>query len=141
MALWLSPNFSLEELTATQQRKLDNTPPVEVVAVLRRTAERMEGVRRLLGDHVISVNSGYRSPAVNRAVGGAKTSHHLTGHAVDFTCDGFGDPRSICGAIAGAKLIFDQLIDEGRWVHIGFAPQARRQILTKTGGGYVRGLR
>ena len=83
MALWLSPHFSLEELTATQQRSLDNTPSAEVVAVLRQTAERMEGVRRLLGDKVIIVNSGYRSEAVNRAVGGSKTSDHRRGHAVE----------------------------------------------------------
>lgn len=141
MALWLSPHFSLEELTTTQQRSLDNTPSAEVVAVLRQTAERMEGVRRLLGDKVIIVNSGYRSEAVNRAVGGSKTSDHRMGHAVDFTCQGFGDPRRICGELAGASFTFDQLIEEGQWVHLSFGPRSRRQVLTKAGRGYVAGLR
>lgn len=140
MATQLSPHFWLEELTVTQQRKLDNTPPSDVVAVLRKTAERMEGVRRTLGDRVIVITSGYRSPAVNRAVGGARRSAHLSGHAVDFHCHGFGDPRQVCGAVARSSLLFDQLIEEGTWTHISFAPANRRQVLTKTPAGYAAGL-
>lgn len=141
MATWLSPHFSLEELTTTQHRRLGNTPPPDVTATLRRTAECMEGVRRLLGDRVITVTSGYRSPSVNRAVGGAKKSAHLTGHAVDFCCYGFGDPRRVCQAIAGSSIIFDQLIEEGSWAHISFDPRNRREVLTKGRDGFSRGLR
>lgn len=141
MALWLSPHFSMEELTATQQQNLDNTPSSEIGAVLRRTAERMEDVRRLLGDRVITVSSGYRSEAVNRAVGGSRTSDHRTGYAVDFTCHRYGDPKRICAALARSELVFDQLIEEGRWAHLSFSPRARRQILTKAGRGYLEGLR
>lgn len=141
MTSWLSPHFSVEELTATQQRRLNNTPSPEVLGHLRQTAERMEQVRRLLGDNVITVTSGYRSPAVNKAVGGSKGSAHLTGRAVDFVCQRFGDPSDICRALAGSKLVFDQLIEEGRWVHISFDPRNRRQVLTmQTGGGYAMGL-
>lgn len=101
----------------------------------------MEAVRRLLGDQVITVSSGYRSPALNRAVGGARRSAHLTGHAVDFNCYGFGAPRAVCRAVAGSDLAFDQLIEEGTWVHISFDPRLRRQVLTKrAGGGYALGL-
>ena len=141
MTLRLSPHFSLAELTTTRQRELKNTPPAKIVAVLRQTAARMEDVRRLLGDHPITVNSGYRSQAVNAAVGGSKTSDHRTGHAVDFTCRSFGDPRRICRILASTDLPFDQLIDEGTWVHISFSPRNRRQVLTKAGRGYVEGLR
>lgn len=141
MTTWLSPNFALEELTATQQRRLDNRPPPEVLGNLRQTAERMEQVRRLLGDRVITVSSGYRSPAVNKAVGGGRTSAHLQGRAVDFCCHGFGDPRAVCEAIARSGLVFDQLIEEASWVHISFDPRSRREVLTKArDGGYQRRL-
>ena len=131
-----------EELAATQHREIDNRPPPEVVATLRTTAARMEQVRRLLGDRVISVSSGYRCPELNRAVGGARTSAHLTGHAVDYNCYGFGAPIEVCRAIADSTLSFDQLIEEGSWIHLSFDPRLRRQVLTKRpGGGYELGLR
>jgi Uncharacterized protein conserved in bacteria len=142
MTTKLTAHFALEELVGTQHREIDNTPPSEVVATLRTTAARMEEVRRLLGDRVITVTSGYRSPALNRAVGGARTSAHLTGHAVDFNCHGYGGPRAVCAAIARSEIPFDQLIEEGTWVHISFEPRMRRQVLTKRpGGGYELGLR
>jgi zinc D-Ala-D-Ala carboxypeptidase len=136
----LTEHFALEELSCTQQRGLDNTPPPTVVAALRETAVRMEEVRRLLGDRVITVSSGYRSPAVNRAVGGAERSAHLSGRAVDFNCYGFGTALEICRAIAASAVAFDQLIQEGTWVHISFAPAMRRQVLTRRGRGYAPGL-
>lgn len=140
MTTWLTPHFSLEELIATQQRRHDNTPPEAVRAALQRTAERMEEVRSILGDHVVTVSSGYRSPSVNRAVGGAKNSAHLSGLAVDFNCYGFGAPKAVCRTIAQSALSFDQLIEEGHWTHISFDMSLRRQVLTRTGSGYQRGL-
>jgi zinc D-Ala-D-Ala carboxypeptidase len=141
MTTKLTAHFALEELACTQHRDVDNTPPPEVIPNLRATAVRMEEVRRLLGDRVITVSSGYRSPTLNRAVGGARTSAHLDGHAVDFNCYGFGSPKAVCRAIAHADLDFDQLIEEGTWVHISFAPKLRRQVLSKrSGGGYAVGL-
>lgn len=140
MATWLSPHFSLEELVVTQQRGLDNTPDSEAFKNLKHTAKRMEQVRSLLGDKVIVVTSGYRSLAVNRAVGGARASAHLHGNAADFVCHGFGTPRQICRVLAASNLTFDQLIEEGSWVHISFDPKGRRQMLTKKGAGYVDGL-
>lgn len=141
MATPLTAHFALEELSCTDHREFDNTPPPEVVAQLRLTAAQMEEVRRQLGDRTISVSSGYRCRALNRAVGGAATSAHLTGHAVDFNCYGFGDPLTVCRALAASSLPFDQIIEEGRWVHISFDPRLRRQVLTKRdGGGYGLGL-
>ncbi|MBW8812523.1 MAG: hypothetical protein JF588_03770 [Caulobacterales bacterium] len=137
----LSAHFALEELACTQHREIDNRPPPDVVAVLRSTSARLEEVRRLLGDRVISVSSGYRCPQLNRAVGGARASAHLTGHAVDFNCYSFGDPQAVCRAIAGSDLAFDQLIEEGTWTHVSFDPRMRRQVLTRrAGGGYELGL-
>lgn len=140
----LSENFSLEEMTATQHRDIDNTAPPEVVERLRNTAAQMELVRAALGERVITVSSGYRCPALNRAVGGAKTSAHLTGDAADFNCYGFGTPLEICRFLtnpASGAPPWDQIIEEGTWVHLSFDPRLRGQVLTKrAGGGYGMGL-
>lgn len=78
---------------------------------------------------------------MNRAVGGAKSSAHMAGLAVDFVCRRYGSPREICEAIAASDLVFDQLIEEGTWVHVSFDERRRRQVLTKAkGGGYRPGL-
>jgi hypothetical protein len=100
---------------------------------LRNLAALLEKVRALLGSRPVLVSSGYRSPGVNAAVGGARDSLHLQGLAADFTCPSFGAPRAICLKIADSDLQFDQLICEGTWVHIGLAPAGcapRGQILT-----------
>lgn len=139
MTEYLSNNFSLAEMTVTTHRDIDNTPPPTLLDTLRDTAEHMEKVRALLGQP-IHVNSGYRSPALNKAVGGASNSAHMTGHAVDFICPGFGTPLDVCRAVQASGIRFDQVIQEGTWVHLSFAPAMRGQVLTKSGAGYVTGL-
>ena len=141
MATMLSPHFALEELIATEHRQFDNQPPPDVRIVLADTAARMEQVRHVLGDRVISVSSGYRCPALNAAVGSTPGSAHITGHAVDFNCLGFGEPLAVAHAIEGAGLVYDQLIHEyGRWAHISFDPRSRGQSLTIDGRGVRSGL-
>jgi hypothetical protein len=143
MTTWLSAHFSLEEMTATQQRGLDNRPPDSVLKRLKATVLVLEEVRTLLGDAPVLITSGYRSPAVNRAVGGSPTSAHMRGEAADFICPRFGSPLAICRAIAASDLRFDQLIEEaGAWVHLGLGGRWRREVLTwRPGAGYHRGLR
>jgi hypothetical protein len=141
----LSEHFKLDELIASQtaaRRRIDNTPSAAIVEALRQTAEAMEAVRSLLGDRPITISSGYRSAALNRAIGGARNSAHVRGRAVDFYCFGFGASIDVCRAIAGSGVPFDQMIEEGTWVHLSFDPKLRRQILTKAPGwGYRPGLR
>lgn len=136
----ISPHFTLEEMTLSQTASrlgLDNTPPPEVVDHLVYVAAKMESVRTLLGSKVIVVSSGYRSPEVNKAVGGAADSAHMSGYAVDFICPEFGMPIAVCQEIAESALQFDQLIMElGRWVHISFAPTMRRQVMLWDGDKY-----
>lgn len=129
----LSRHFTLEELTLSQtasRKGIDNTPSLEVVAHLTRLAYCMEQVRALLGGPV-RVTSGYRSPALNVAIGGAKNSAHMSGYAADFVCPSFGSPLEIVKAIAASSIKFDQCIQEGgAWVHISFDPAMRREVLT-----------
>lgn len=135
----LTPHFSLAELTVTNT-KLDNTPSKEVIEVLRTTAFYMEKVREILGNVVITVNSGYRSHDVNRAIGGSSNSAHLYGYAVDFTAYGH-TPLTIANTLAKSNLKFDQLIYEKTWVHISFDPRMRGELLTlKSKGKYVKGI-
>lgn len=126
----LSPNFTLEEMTQTQTG-LPNQPNQLELANLRATAARMELVRSKLG-HPIYVRSGFRTPAVNMAVRGSMTSDHVHGLACDFTCPDFGDPVTVAKFLAGSHMEFDQLILEWSWVHLGWGPQMRGQLLTKT---------
>lgn len=135
----LSPHFTLAELTTTTTG-IANNPNATELKRLTATAQAMEAVRKLLG-HPIRVNSGFRSAAVNRAVGGSPTSAHALGYAVDFICPAFGDPMAICRAIAASGIKFDQLImEKNRWVHISFDPRMRQQVLSWWGGAYKSGL-
>lgn len=142
--MMLSENFSLEEMTISQtatRRGLDNTPDGDVVLHLRVLAAALERVRAALGGLPMHIDSGYRSPALNMAVGGVADSAHLTGYAADFICPPFGAPIDICRKLATAGVPFDQMIEEGTWVHFSVAPAMRGQILTKApGGGYRLGL-
>lgn len=128
----LSDHFTLEELTFSQtasRKGIDNKPSLEAVAHLTRLAYCMEQVRALLAGPM-RITSGYRSPALNAAVGGAKTSAHMSGYAADFVCPSFGSPLEIVKAIAASGINFDQCIQEGTWVHISFDPAMRREVLT-----------
>ncbi|MES2724465.1 MAG: D-Ala-D-Ala carboxypeptidase family metallohydrolase [Pseudomonadota bacterium] len=141
----LSDHFSLEELTYSDtavRLKLSNLPPTADLVRLTATAQAMEAVRDLLGKP-IKVSSGYRGAALNKAVGGAKSSAHCFGYAVDFRCDGFGSPYDVCMAIAGSGIVFDQLIHEyGRWTHISFDPRRRKMPLSifSAKRGYLNGI-
>jgi zinc D-Ala-D-Ala carboxypeptidase len=134
----LSEHFTLSELTKSEtalRKGIPNDPDEETVGNLMILAQGLEEVRKLLG-HPIHINSAYRSPKVNSAVGGSKNSAHMKGFAADFTCPGFGTVNEVCHAILDSTINFDQCISEfGAWVHISFAPELRRMALTidKTG--------
>lgn len=90
----LSPHFTLAELTRSetaQRYQIDNTPDVAGIAKLRKVCETiLEPVRRQFG--VTIINSGYRSPAVNKRVpGSSNTSQHTFCEAVDFEVPGFSN--------------------------------------------------
>lgn len=125
----LSENFSLVELTSTGTG-LPNEPTAEEVAALRALVTNvLQPLRTAVGVPVV-VSSGFRSAAVNRAVGGAASSQHRLGQAADINAAGIG-PKELCQRIIDLGLPFDQLIQEfGRWVHVSYGPRHRRQVLT-----------
>ena len=139
----LSNNFTLQELTRSEvalRKNLDNTPDAETVANLTTLALGLEEIRSLLGQP-IHINSAYRGPKVNSAVGGSKNSAHMAGYAADFVCPAFGTPQDICHAIMGSTIAYDQLIYEfGSWVHISFDPKMRQQNLTIDAQGTRSGI-
>lgn len=140
----LTRHFSLAEATKTSQ-PYDNSPEKEHYPAILHTAAQLERVRSILGNKPIIINSWYRSPRVNAAVGGVSNSQHALGEAVDFVCPRFGSPYSICLHLADYANVlgYDQLILEPTWVHISFsATRARKQNLTKpANGGYLPGIR
>lgn len=147
----LSAHFTDTELTASTKAValgIDNTPSVEILDSLHTLASGLERVRAVLGAP-IRVSSGYRSPKLNRALKGAKNSAHMLGLAADFTAPGFGDPLAIVKAIVAHKDLigFDQVINEGTWVHVGFPEEGkapRLEVLTAhfgpSGTTYTKGL-
>ena len=142
----LSPHFSLAELVSSQvatRKGIDNAPAPTIVANLTRLAALLEQVRALVGAP-IAISSGYRSPALNKAVGGAANSAHVLGLAADISTAKLA-PKALALLIRQSGLDFDQLIYEGTWVHIGLSTGTpRRQVLTAkfAGGGvsYVAGI-
>lgn len=145
----LSTHFTYEELTrsSTAERLgIDNSTTDEVAENLIVLANGLESVRRILGlfNQPIIIDSGYRCEELNTALHGAKDSAHMKGLAADFICPFVGDPLEIVNKIADSDLQFDQLIQEGTWVHISFDPRMRREVLTahfgKDGTTYTKGV-
>ena len=111
---------------------IDNTMPEPAkknVAALVDTI--LDPLREAWGKPII-VTSGYRCQELNKAVGGAKTSHHLSGMAADITTGNRVDNRRLFELVQKLGLPFTQLIDESNfsWVHISLDPaNVKRQIL------------
>lgn len=126
-------NFTIEELCASDSATrlgIDNTPSPIVLDNLKILITGLEQVRIALNGGPIHISSGYRSPTLNRFIGGASTSAHCLGFAADFTCKAYGTPEQITKTLKSNKIKYDQLIFEGTWVHISFAPAMRQQTLT-----------
>ena len=144
----LTEHFTLEELTVSPTAKklgLPNTPTAEHIANMKYCCEKiLEPVRAHFGKPV-QVNSSYRAPAVNKAVGGSKTSQHVNGQAIDFEIPGV-DNKKVADWVAD-NLEFDQVILEfytkgdtnSGWVHASIKKEGgnrkQRLIATKSKAG------
>jgi zinc D-Ala-D-Ala carboxypeptidase len=136
----LTQHFSLEEMTKSQtasRKGIDNTAPPEVVENLKLLCENVLEYVRVRFGKPITVNSGYRGPKLNKAIGGAKNSQHMTGQAADIEIAGI-DNKVLFNWIKD-NMEFDQLIleyykegipDSG-WVHVSWNSSGnRKQVLT-----------
>ena len=135
----LSTNFSVAELSkseAATRQGLDNTPSMEVIDNLQALVDNvLQPLRDKLGP--IVVTSGYRSPAVNKAIGGSATSDHCKGQAADIEVLNM-DNKALAEYIRD-NMKFTQLIlefyrkgvaDSG-WVHVSYdAKNLKNQVLT-----------
>ena len=136
----LSEHFSLGELTKTSV-KIDNVPTEEQVKNLRRLCGWLEKLRKRWNDKYgggndpIIINSGFRSPEVNKAVGGWAQSNHLTGCAVDIRCVGIEQALRYAAILLDIsdlnKEDFDELIIERKgysyWIHFAVRPFGNRR--------------
>lgn len=150
MTTKLTRHFTLEELTrsATADRLgLPNWPTVDDLKRLQATADMLQRIRDTLGSPVV-VTSGYRAPAVNKAVGGVTSSDHARGQAADIVVPGYGTPYQVAKALAPlvSVLGIGQLILEGvkgkRWVHVSTRVPERpvNRVITITDAGVQVGI-
>ena len=135
----LTEHFTLEELTVTDHRELNNEPSEYEKANLMRLAEFLEQVKTVLGGKPIMVNSAFRSEAVNNACGSKNTSQHRLGCAADLRVPGM-TPDEVVKTIIASELQYDQIIREfDRWTHISVPnspndkPRLQKLIIDKAG--------
>lgn len=128
-------NFTIQELTASATaaaKKINNDPTPEAAENLKLLVDNVLDPLRDAYGKPIRVNSGYRSPALNTAVKGSKTSQHVKGQAADITGGSKAENKKLFELAQELNLPYCQLIDEKNfsWVHISYDKNnVKRQIL------------
>lgn len=128
-------NFTIQELTESataEAKKINNDPTPEAAENLKLLVDKVLDPLRDAYGKPIRVNSGYRSPALNAAVKGSKTSQHMKGQAADITGGSKQENKKLFELAQELNLPYCQLIDEKNfsWVHISYDPNnVKRQIL------------
>ena len=135
-----SEHFKLEELCKTKTG-IKNVPNEAQVENLKRLCRWLEQLRRRWndlygeGDDPIIINSGFRSPEVNKAVGGVSTSNHLTGCAADIRCIGMEQALRYAAILLDISDLnredYDELLIEQKrnviWIHFAVRPKDNRR--------------
>lgn len=118
--------------TTADAHNIKNTPPLQEAGNMKALAENVLDPLREWYGKPIYVNSGYRSPQLNRIVGGAPTSQHMKGEAADITAGSKAENKKLFDYIK-SNLPFDQVIDEKdySWVHVSYKRDGsnRKQVL------------
>ena len=142
----LSDHFTLGEMTKSSSHpEVYNIPSHEAIANLRRLCVWLEVLRERAGRSIV-INSGYRSPQLNRKVGGAPTSNHLTGCAADIRTSGMEQAITYAAILLAyareSQQEFDELLIEKRsalplgssknrygavWLHFAVRPKENRR--------------
>ena len=133
--------FSIKELTKSEtatKKGIDNTPNAGQVKTLEALINNLLDPIREQWGAAIYVTSGFRSVALNKAVGGVSNSHHLGGYAADLTVKSQAGNKALFDMIRRSKLKWTQLISEKTtaqgcgWVHISYVPNnLKNQVLWK----------
>ncbi len=109
-----------------------NTPSWEAIINLSTLCEHVLDPLRIAFKRPIHINSGFRTPEINKAIGGAKNSQHCLGMAADITAGDKEMNKLLFDLIITSGIGFDQCIDEKeyRWIHIAYSSiHNRKQIL------------
>ena len=131
----LSQHFTLGEFTRSKYPEVYNIPSHEAIANLKRLCVWLEVLRDKVGQPII-INSGYRSPQLNRKVGGAANSNHLTGCAVDIRTSGYEQAIVFAAILINyaqeSQQEFDELLIEKNlygaiWLHFAVRPKDNRR--------------
>ena len=149
----LSAHFSLAEFTASDtaaRRGIDNSLPTLLMPAAQATADMMERIRAYLSakagrDVPINITSGYRSLAVNAAVGSDSTSDHPKALAVDFKAPEFGTAAQVAYCLSQAvdTLGIGQVIAEySAWTHVSTRTPGKgtNRLLTINSTGATSGI-
>ena len=138
----LSEHFTYEELTRSDtaiRLGVDNTPNQVEIENLKRLAILLEEVKKAVNGKPVMINSGFRSKAVNDAIGSKDSSQHRLGCAADLRVPGM-KPRQVVEACIANKVSFDQIILEfDSWTHISVPntpnakPRNQRLIIDRAG--------
>lgn len=135
MSTKITENFTLEELchsNIANARGLKNTPNENQIKNLKILAiNLLQPVRDIYGKPMY-IDSGFRSPALNKAVKGSPTSDHMNGKSADVKTD---NPRELFNLVRNSGLSFDQLILYPTFVHMSFRSMStnRNQVLYSKG--------
>lgn len=141
----LSPHFTLAELTRTSSGLANVPNAAETKALAALATSLLEPIRAKFGP--VSIHSGYRSKAVNEAIGGSKSSQHMKGEAADFHCPGAALEVVMKWIVTESGLRYGQVILEGHtageptWIHLSLGAPWRlgsqcQQALTFDGKSY-----
>lgn len=119
--------FSIPELTDSdtgRRHKIDNTAPTHAVENLTTLVQCVLDPLREAWGKPLTVNSGYRCPKLNQAVGGVATSYHLKGMAADITAGSTVDNRRLFQLVLDLGLPYTELIGERgfKWLHVALDP-------------------